>query len=170
MARNNRWSNHRLHTACGRLSAIEYFQDRGAFFKSIHGTLNHILLVDRYYLDALRGKQPHGGSLSRELHPDLSGLTHAQQEVDGELIAFCDELAEPSLATVVAWVSGDGQRCSDPVHVVLAHLFLHQIHHRGQVHNMLSLAGAKAPQLDEFLLSQDAALREQETCDLGLKR
>ncbi len=152
------------------MSAIEYFQDCGAFFKSIHGTLNHILLVDRYYLDALRGQRPQGSSLSRELHPDLSGLTHAQQKVDGELIDFCDELAEPSLATVVEWVSGDRQRCSDPVHVVLTHLFLHQIHHRGQVHNMLSLAGAKAPQLDEFLLSQDAALREQEMCDLGLKR
>ncbi len=142
MARNNRWSNHRLHTVCGRLSAIEYFRDRGAFFKSIHGTLNHILLVDRYYLDALRRKQPEAGSLSRELYADLHGLRNAQQEVDGELIGFC-ELAEPSLATVVEWVSSDRKRCSDPVHVVLAHLFLHQIHHRGQVHNMLSLAGAK---------------------------
>ena len=170
MARNNRWSNHRLHTVCGRVSAIEYFRDRGAFFNSIHGTLNHILLVDRYYLDALRGKQPKAGSLSRELYPDLSGLGHAQQEADEGMIRFCDELPEASLTAVIEWIGSDGKLCSDPIHVVLAHLFLHQIHHRGQVHNMLSLAGAKAPQLDEFLLSQDAALREQEICDLGLKR
>jgi len=170
MARNNCWSNHRLHAACGRISTVEYFRDRRAFFQSIHGTLNHILLVDRFYLDVLRAAKPEGGPLSRELFPDLSGVTKAQQDVDGELMRFCEELAEPSLVTEIEWLSSDRKVCSDPVHVVLAHLFLHQIHHRGQVHNMLTLAGIDAPQLDEFLLSQDAPLREQEICELGLKR
>jgi uncharacterized damage-inducible protein DinB len=169
MARNNRWSNYRLHAACACLPPAEYVRDRQAFFKSIHGTLNHILLVDRFYLEALRGKHPEAGSLSRELYADLSGLSRAQREVDEEMIQFCDELREASLTAVIEWIGGDGNRYSDPVHVVLAHVFLHQIHHRGQVHNMLSLAGTKAPQLDEFLLSHDAPLREQEIRELGLK-
>ncbi len=66
MARNNRWRNHCLHAACARLPSTEYLRDRGAFFKSIHGTLNHILVVDRYYLEALRGKVTPNGSWMRK--------------------------------------------------------------------------------------------------------
>ena len=64
----------------------------------------------------------------------------------------------------------NGLTCADPIHVVLAHLFLHQIHHRGQVHDMLSIAGERPPQLDEFLLSCDAPLRDAEARALGLEK
>ncbi len=168
MARNNLWSNHRLHRACAALPEAEYFRDRRGFFRSIHGTLNHILYVDQRYLKQLAGETVESGGLDRELWADLGALTREQQATDRRLIALADGLTPEELAAVVRWRYTDGRAAADPVHVVLAHLFVHQIHHRGQVHAMLSQAGAAPPQLDEFFLSQDAALRAEELRDLGL--
>jgi uncharacterized damage-inducible protein DinB len=169
MARNNLWSNHRLHAACAQLPALDYFRDRGAFFGSIHATLNHILAVDHHYITAIAGAAADGSTVS-QTSPSLQELTEAQKASDQRLIRLCDELSEESLTTVVRWIGGDRKEWTDPVDVVLSHLFLHQIHHRGQVHNMLSVAGIHAPQLDEFLLSNDAPLREAEVRDLGLEK
>jgi uncharacterized damage-inducible protein DinB len=169
MAHNNLWSNHRLHGACGRLPLEEYFRDRGAFFRSIHGTLNHILLVDRYYLAALRGERPQARPHDYELYRERADLTKWQEANDRELIAYCDVLTPQSVSSTCRWTDSDGDTCEDPVHGVLAHLFLHQIHHRGQVHNMLSTAGTRPPQLDEFFPSRDAPLRERELRELGLE-
>jgi uncharacterized damage-inducible protein DinB len=169
MARNNLWSNHRLHAACARLPAEEYRRDRRAFFRSIHGTLNHILLIDRYYLTALEGGLADASPHDRELYRDLGPLSAAQRESDRRLIEVCDGLGAEGLDRVASWTDVSGDRCSDPVHVVLSHLFLHQIHHRGQVHDMLSAAGAKPPQLDEFFPSHDRPLREAELRELGLE-
>lgn len=171
MARNNLWSNQRLHRACAQLSPEECARNRGAFFGSILGTLNHILLVDRWYLGRLTGspsepKLPHDAML----HTDLHFLTVAQRESDRGLIEFCDSLDPDGLARVVGWRIAEGRQCSDPAHVVLAHLFLHQIHHRGQVHQMLCTTSVAPPQLDEFFLSCDAALRKAEVDELGLGR
>jgi uncharacterized damage-inducible protein DinB len=169
MARNNLWSNHRLHRACAQLSPEEHGEHRGAFFGSILGTLNHILLVDRWYLGRLRGTPsepvlPLGTMLQTELH----SLTAAQMESDRGLIEFCDSLDPDRLSRTVEWTTAEGRQCSNPVHIVLAHLFLHQIHHRGQVHQMLCTTSVAAPQLDEFFLSGDADLREAEVYELGL--
>jgi uncharacterized damage-inducible protein DinB len=169
MARNNLWSNHRLHQACAHLSPGEYTRERGAFFGSIHGTLNHILLIDRWYLGRLTGElfqplAPRG----TELHTDLKCLAVAQLASDRELIGFCDLLDPSELTRAVHWTTVEGRQCSDPVHVVLTHLFLHQIHHRGQVHQMLCATDVPAPQLDEFFLSSDAPLRQAEVDQLGL--
>jgi uncharacterized damage-inducible protein DinB len=169
MARNNRWSNHRLCQACAHLSPEECTGDRGAFFGSILGTLNHILLVDRWYLGQLTGTLsepmlPH----DTMLHADMQFLTRAQVESDRDLIDFCDSLDQAGLARAVRWTTAEGMEYSDPVHVVLAHLFFHQIHHRGQVHQMLCTTHVPAPQLDEFFLSSDAGLREGEVEQLGL--
>ena len=169
MARNNLWSNHRLHRACAQLSPEERAEHRGAFFGSIIATLNHILLVDRWYLGQLTGTLsepmlPH----DTMLHADLPSLTNEQLESDRGVIEFCDSLDPSRLARAVEWTTAEGRRCSDPVHIVLAHLFLHQIHHRGQVHQMLCTTNVPAPQLDEFFLSGDAALRKAEVEELGL--
>jgi uncharacterized damage-inducible protein DinB len=169
MARNNLWSNHRLHRACARLSPEECAEHRRAFFGSILGTLNHILLVDRWYLGQLTGtlseRMP---PQDTKLHADLQSLTMAQLESDRGVMEFCDSLDRDRLAQAVEWTTAEGGQCSDPVHMVLAHLFLHQIHHRGQVHQMLCTTNVPAPQLDEFFLSGDAARREAEIDELGL--
>ena len=170
MAHNSLWSNHRLHRACAQLPTHEYFRDRGAFFRSIHGTLNHILLVDRYYVGAVAGQHVESGRLDRELYSDLPSLTAAQVVADRQLVALCESLTPESLEVVARWTDSDGHTCKDPIHVVLAHLFVHQIHHRGQVHNMLSGTAVKPPQLDEYLLSHDAPLREADLRELGIGR
>ena len=170
MARNNLWSNHRLYKACAQLAPQDYFRDRGAFFRSIHGTLNHILLVDRYYVAAVTGEHAESGRLDHELYSDLPSLSAAQGITDRQLVALCDALTPEHLEVITRWTDSEGDACGDPVHVVLTHLIVHQIHHRGQVHNMLSGTGVKPPQLDEYFLSRDAPLREGDLREVGIGR
>jgi uncharacterized damage-inducible protein DinB len=169
MARNNAWSNHRLLGACAGLSATEYKTRRTSFFPSIHLTLNHILTVDLYYVDALEGG---GGGPALYADPercaDFATLDAAQRAVDRRLIAFCDRLDVAGLDATVTLVRSSETRFDERAADVLAHLFTHQIHHRGQVHAMLSGTGVAPPQLDEFFLTQDAPLRRTEVAALGL--
>ncbi len=92
-------------------------------------------------------------------------LAEARRAVDGRLLAVCRGLAPEDLArrVAIAW-STPGQERVDRV---LPHLFLHQVHHRGQVHAMLSGTGASPPQLDEFFCSGDAHLRARDLEELG---
>ena len=170
MARNNAWANHRLQEACAQLGEADYKARRTSFFPSIHLTLNHILLVDWYYLDAL----DNGGRRWRELYalgdepcPTLADVQREQAAADRRLLAYCEALtAERIDATVILNRPGDLQypeRAQD----VLAHLFQHDIHHRGQVHAMLAGTAVAPPQLDEFFLRQDAPLRAADFRALG---
>lgn len=169
MAHNNLWSNHRLHAACARLSAPEYYENRASFFGSIDATLTHILAVDRAYLERLTDKDlPSASSQDREVYSDLKFLSEAQRASDRELVRFCDELDVQSLARIVRFTNSENLRNADPVALVLSHLFVHQIHHRGQVHGMLSATSVAPPQLDEFFLSGDRPRRRAELAELGL--
>ena len=170
MARNNAWANHRLLAACARLSEADYRAPRTSFFPSIHLTLNHILLIDWYYLDAL----DNAGRRWRELYalgdepcPSLALLRREQAAADRRLIDYCEGLGDDQVdATVVLNRPGDAQypeRARD----VLAHLFQHDIHHRGQIHAMLAGTEVPPPQLDEFFLRQDAPLRVEDFHALG---
>ena len=169
LARNNLWSNHRLHAACAQLSGGEYRKPRrAAFFGSIHGTLNHILLVDQYYLDRFAGRVEEHFDYDTELAPDLPGLTAAQETADRELLKLVQSLTETGLEAPVTLTGYDDKPIQDPLRAVLLHLFLHQVHHRGQVHALLKETPVEPPQLDEFFLSQDLARREAELKALGL--
>ena len=166
MARNNAWSNHRLLTACAALSQEEFEAPRVSFFPSLTSTLNHILFVDRYYLDALAG-------CPRAFDESVPCVTvetlHAAQSAsDRRLIAWCDGLDVPGLARPVSLVRDREHVLEDRTDRVLAHLCVHQIHHRGQAHAMLAGTGIAPPQLDEFLLATDAALRRDDLVALGL--
>jgi uncharacterized damage-inducible protein DinB len=171
MARNNAWANHRLHEACAGLGEAEYKARRTSFFPSIHLTLNHILLVDWYYLDAL----DNGGRRWRELYaqsdepcPTFADLRREQTAADRRLIAYCEPLTEDRVdATVILNRPGDMQ-FAERAHAVLAHLFQHDIHHRGQVHAMLAGTAVLPPQLDEFFLDQDEPLRADDLLAMGL--
>jgi uncharacterized damage-inducible protein DinB len=170
MARNNAWSNHRLLAACARLSPEAYFAPRTSFFPSIHLTLNHILIVDWYYLDALE----EGGLGPRAYEDetpcaDLDALEAAQRASDRRLIAWCDAADEARLAAPVTLLRAEGKRYRERAGDVLAHLFIHQTHHRGQVHAMLSGSDVPPPQLDEFFLQQDAPLRAEDLAALAAR-
>lgn len=170
MARNNRWSNDRLHRAVLALRPGEFHAARAGFFPSIAGTLNHILAIDRYYFDALA----EGGIGPAAFYDfvefdDPQALADAQAEQDAALIAFCDALSPGDLARRVVTDRGEAGRFPERIGDLLAHLFLHQIHHRGQAHAMLSATSVKPPQLDEFFLDFDLPLRRREVERLGLE-
>ena len=167
MARNNAWSNLRLHRACAQLSETDYKAARTSFFPSIHLTLNHILVVDRKYLDRLEGLEQAYADPDDEPYADLPALTSAQRETDARLFGFCDSLEPVDLDREVKLHRLDGVKI-DRTGAVLSHLFVHQIHHRGQAHAMLSGTSAAPPQLDEFFLAEDAPRRRDELRALGL--
>jgi len=167
MARNNAWSNARLHGACAQLSEEEFTAERISFFPSLQLTLNHILIVDRAYLADLNGT---GRFLSKvELpFPRAVDVATAQMQTDLELVTFYDGLGANALDRVVAINRGDGVSYRGPSGAILAHLFIHQIHHRGQAHAMLAGTCVSPPQLDEFFLVSDEPRRKDELCHLGL--
>lgn len=150
MARNNAWANERLLGACAELTEAEFGAPRVSFFPSLRATLNHSLGVDLYYLDALEGRPAPGGLPD---HASPAELRAAQAEADARLVALCDGLAPGDLGReVVTWRDGPYPERLD---ALLAHLFQHQIHHRGQAHAMLAGTRVAPPQLDEFFLDYD---------------
>lgn len=171
---NNAWSNLRLLRACDALDDAAFAAPRTGFFPSLKDTLNHIVTVDWLYVDALEravADLPVNRDADRFFEPpapfaSCSALAQAQREVDMRLIALCAGLAE--LDTVVAIQRQDHVQ-REPLVRVLAHLFQHQIHHRGQAHAMLAGTGVKPPQLDEFYLAEEAPLRAAELAALGLR-
>ena len=167
MAANNAWSNARLHNACARLSPEEFAAKRVSFFPSLQHTLNHILIVDRAYLGALIGT---GWSIPAEEIPlpSAADVASAQRETDLDLIRFCRYLDDDDLDRIVTIDRGEGVVHRETASAVLSHLFVHQIHHRGQAHAMLAGTRIAPPQLDEFFLAADAPLRSGELRDLGL--
>jgi uncharacterized damage-inducible protein DinB len=170
MARNNAWSNHRLLNACARLSPAEYVARRTSFFPSIRATLNHILMVDGYYIDSLEDMRE--AAVERALafveHESFAALDAAQRASDRRLLAFCDGLDESSLEVPVVMKRPGREAPAERVEDVLSHLFVHQIHHRGQAHAMLCGTSVKPPQLDEFFMRDELALRRDELRELGL--
>ena len=171
---NNAWSNLRLLRACAALSDAEFAAPRTGFFPSLKDTLNHIVTVDWLYVDALerasagRPVNSHSACYFEPLAPfaTCATLAPAQREVDQRLIALCAELTE--LSPIVS-IQRDDHVQREPLARVLAHLFQHQIHHRGQAHAMLAGTAVKPPQLDEFFLAEEAPLRAEELSTLGLR-
>ena len=168
LALNNALANRRLHNACARLSETEYRAARACFFGSIHATLNHILLVDQRYLERLQGGSPAPLENDVELFTAREPLAAAQAETDRALLDFVDALDATDLARPVRYVAYTRDWIENPTASVLLHLFQHQTHHRGQVHDMLSQTAVAPPQLDEFLLAEDAHVRAEEMAALGL--
>ncbi|MEI9410764.1 DinB family protein [Mesorhizobium salmacidum] len=169
MARNNLWSNDRLYRAVLALKPDEFEAERTSFFPSIKETLNHILAVDQLYLDFLEeggvGAAAYDEFMPFDAAPELCV---AQLAADRRLIAFCDGLSETDLDRRVITDRREDGMIPEKIGDILAHVFLHDIHHRGQVHAMLSGSSVAPPQLDEFLLDYDFKLRETEVERLGL--
>ena len=171
---NNAWANHRLLRACCELTPEEFAATRTSFFPSIKATLNHILTVDWFYLETLErsraGLAPHENP-RRHWEPaepfgDCAGLSRAQHEADRRLVAYCESLRDEQLDDAVLIPRRDGVQ-RERVRRLLAHLFEHQIHHRGQAHAMLAGTGVKPPPLDEFFCTAEAHLRAKDFAELG---
>ncbi len=173
-AYNNAWANHRLYRACGELTPEEFTAPRTSFFPSLKSTLNHILTVDWYYLEilarSLAGLPPHEDPW-RHFEPEEpfgghAELSREQHESDRRLVALCEGLSDAQVEAGVLLPRKDGV-ARDSAHRILAHLFQHQIHHRGQAHAMLAGTRVKPPQLDEFYCANEAHLRAADFAELG---
>ncbi|WP_076862763.1 DinB family protein [Bradyrhizobium mercantei] len=166
-AYNNAWANHRLLTACAGLSQAEFAAARTGFFPSLQATLNHIHVIDLFYVDALEGGWLGPKAWANEVpYPSVAALKSAQHVIDQRLIAHCDALTPERLDEDVK-VNRDTSVQTERRDRLLMHLFQHQIHHRGQAHAMLSETTVKPPQLDEFFSAGEAPLRAAEFSELG---
>ncbi len=148
LARYNRLANDRLYEACARLGEVELKRARPAFFGSIHGTLNHILLGDRIWLTRFAGEEVPSTGLDAILYEDFGALSAARREADARIEAFVGGLTEAFLAGTFRYVNNEGTTFADPVAMLVGHLFNHQTHHRGQVTDMLMQTDVKPPVLD----------------------
>ena len=167
MAYNNAWANHRLASACTRLSQSEFEAPRTGFFPSLRATLNHNLIADRFYVDAMEGGRL-GAAAWADEEPCKAAphLQAAQADVDRRLIAVVEGLGADGLDRIVAVHRETGVQ-RERMDRLLLHLFQHQIHHRGQAHAMLSGTAVAPPQLDEFFSAGEADLRAPEFEALG---
>ena len=173
-AYQNAWANHRLLKACAALSQADFTAPRTSFFPSLKATLNHIVTVDWMYADAMEramaGREPHPdiGSFYSPAEPfdRVADLAPAQNAVDRRFIALCESLGGDDLVRPVAILRRKG-RVEEAMHRLLAHVFEHQIHHRGQAHAMLAGTPVAPPQLDEFFCANEADLRAADFAELG---
>ena len=167
MAYNNAWSNHRLLTACRGLTQAEFEAPRTSFFPSLKATLNHILIIDWFYVDALEGGWLGPKAFANdEPCATVAEIAREQGLVDRRLIAGCERLTEATLSNITR-VNRDTRVQEERTDRLLLHLFQHQVHHRGQAHAMLAGTNVPPPQLDEFFSIGEAPLRAQEFAALG---
>jgi uncharacterized damage-inducible protein DinB len=151
MARYNRWQNENLYGAADTASDAERRRARGAFFGSIHATLNHLLWGDRIWMSRLAGTaKPEGGiPQSVSLYADWNDLKRERAAFDTVIIDWADQLEDASLAGELTWFSGAIKaEVRKPKWLLVTHMFNHQTHHRGQVHCMLTQAGSKPGDTD----------------------
>jgi uncharacterized damage-inducible protein DinB len=167
MAYNNAWANHRLLSACAGLTQPEFEAQRTSFFPSIQATLNHILTIDWFYVDALEGGSLGPAAWANPIPcPTVSELRAEQAAVDRRLIAWCESLDESGPDRIIR-VNRVKRVQTERADRLLLHLFQHQIHHRGQAHAMLSGTSVAPPQLDEFFSIAEAPKRAAEFEELG---
>ena len=167
LAMANRLANARLLRACAGLDPAELTAPRPAFFGTIQKTLNHILMVDRFYLNAMLGRPLDRAALDEATFcPDLATLTLWQATSDDALLAHIESLTPDSLVQIVA-IDRGARVQQDRRDDILSHVFQHQTHHRGQVHGMLSATSVKPPQLDEFIVGDDHPARAEDMVLIG---
>ena len=166
-AHANALANRRLGLALLQLDSGEWQAPRSGSFPILALALNHILVVDGYYIGALHGED---GLVTawREFRPcaDAAEWARRQHDSDLRLVGFCAGLDARGGEARVSMARGDHVQ-RDRVGHVLAHLFNHQTHHRGQAHAMLSATAIEPPQLDEFTMPSKAHLRRDDMKGLG---
>jgi uncharacterized damage-inducible protein DinB len=139
MAAYNQWMNQKLYAVCAEISDAERKQDQGAFFKSIHGTLNHLLYGDRVWLGRFINQPFATKVIGQELYSDFAELRQAREICDREIMGWAKSVSQAWLEQSFTYTSNvDGKSRVLPTWVLVTHLFNHQTHHRGQLTTLLS--------------------------------
>jgi len=151
MARYNAWQNRNLYEAADTLDEAARQKDRGAFFGSIHGTLSHLLWGDTIWMSRFDGWENPSSDIFKS--PDFSGewepLVAKRREADDQIMSWSGRVTADDISGDLCWFSDAAKReVCKPRALLIAHIFNHQTHHRGQVHAMLTAAGAKPDDTD----------------------
>jgi uncharacterized damage-inducible protein DinB len=147
----NAWCNERLYDAAATLTDADYRADRGAFFKSMHGTLNHLLVGDRIWMRRFRGAGEQPPSLDAILHEDFEALRAARRSEDTLISRYIDRLGDGDLNGILRYRTVvNPKNIEQTLAPALDHFFNHQTHHRGQAHALLSsiIGNDKTPSFD----------------------
>jgi uncharacterized damage-inducible protein DinB len=157
----NAWCNERLYDAAATVPDADYRADRGAFFKSLHGTLNHLLVADRIWMRRFTGVGALPPSLDAILYDDLESLLTARRTQDTLIRRYIDGLSEADLLGTLRYRTVTNPRdIEQPLAPALDHFFNHQTHHRGQAHGLLSaiLGNDKTPSFDLILFQRETGV------------
>ncbi len=159
LAAYNDWVNRRLYDAAAALSEADYRADRGAFFGSLHGTLNHLLLGDRIWLQRFTGEGAALDELDAILYDDFAELRAARHAEDSRIIAYVEGLSDADLAGVVRYRSTrNPAEIEQYLAPLLLHFFNHQTHHRGQAHCLLTELTGEAPSFDLLVFQRQTGI------------
>jgi uncharacterized damage-inducible protein DinB len=162
MAAYNEWMNQRLYALCAEIPDAVRKQDRGAFFRSIHGTLNHLLFGDRIWMGRFTD-QPFPARIGEELYSDFNQLRQERERTDRQIRDWTQQLSPEWLRQPFTYTSGvDGKTRTLATWVLVTHLFNHQTHHRGQLTTLLSQLGYDPGVTDLPWLPDLAALPNDE--------
>lgn len=158
MAHYNQWMNEKIYAACEKLSDEQHKADAGAFFRSIHSTLNHLLWGDYRWLGRFTqgtdlSKDYPNGSIGIDLHEDWGALKRARAAMDEDILAWAESVEPEWLAHDLSWYSGLTKSSrTRPAWLLVTHLFNHQTHHRGQVTTLLSQCSIDPGDTDLMLM------------------
>lgn len=153
MAEYNRWMNDSIFLSCATLGSRAFNKELGAFFGSLSGTLNHIMVADLIWLNRFAlhpGKFPALTILKRftvpdrldiKLFEDLPELSDARTELDLAIVSCMEQATEQDFAQVLTYRDTGGSVFVKPFSALVQHFFNHQTHHRGQVTTLLSQQG-----------------------------
>jgi uncharacterized damage-inducible protein DinB len=156
MAAYNRWANRRLYGAAATVPDHDYRADRGAFFGSLHGTLNHLLLGDLIWMQRFTGEGEAPGRLDAILHEDLAALRRARETLDQRIIGYAEALTDEALAGTIRYRSTRSPaELEQELAPLLLHFFNHQTHHRGQAHTLLTQINSEAPSFDLLIFQRE---------------
>jgi uncharacterized damage-inducible protein DinB len=164
-ARYNRWMNVKLYDTAETLGDPERKRDRGAFFKSVHGTLNHLLVADRIWTSRLNCVTPPAGfmapgirALDQELYADFAELRGARDDADRAITAWAATITSASVDATIRYVAS-GRPREYPLWWVVMQMFNHQTHHRGQITTLLSQGGHDPGSTDLFAMLNEERKR-----------
>jgi uncharacterized damage-inducible protein DinB len=158
LARYNQWMNQKIYAACEDIPDEERKADRGAFFKSIHSTLNHLIWADymwlgRFTQNTALAKAYPKASIGTDIYEDWRALKEARASMDADIMAWTAALTEAWLAEDFTWYSGITKSTrTKPAWMLVAHWFNHQTHHRGQITTLLSQNGIDPGDTDVMLM------------------
>jgi uncharacterized damage-inducible protein DinB len=154
----NAWCNERLYDAAAQVSDADYRADRGVFFKSLHGTLNHLLVGDRIWMHRLTGKGELPSGLDAILYEDFAALRAARRAEDAAISRFVEALSEADLAGSIRYRTfSNPATLEQQLAPALDHFFNHQTHHRGQAHALLSsiIGNERTPSFDLIIYQRE---------------